>query len=78
MQRHASIRLTGLGGTILVDGQDISHCVRGVTLTSDVRTGARLELGLDLGEVQADEQAQVYLPARAAELPHLAGLDPAP
>ncbi|MGA5472536.1 hypothetical protein ACPCUK_27655 [Streptomyces arboris] len=68
MERHASIHLTGLGGTILVDGQDISHCVRGVSLTGDVHTETRLVLGLVLEEVQADGQAQVYLPARVAEL----------
>ncbi|WP_405549703.1 hypothetical protein [Streptomyces microflavus] len=68
MARHASVHLTDIGGTILVDGQDISRCVRSLTLTGDVRTGTRLELGLVLGEVQHEGQTQVYLPARVAEL----------
>ncbi|MEU3972353.1 hypothetical protein [Streptomyces bacillaris] len=76
MERQASIHLSGNQGTILVNGQDISHCVRGITLTGDVHTGTRLELGLVLEEVQADGQAQVYLPARAAELLTMLGWAP--
>ncbi|MGW1221317.1 hypothetical protein ACWD6O_34635 [Streptomyces californicus] len=68
MQRHASIRLSGAEGTVLLDGQDVSRCVRSLTLTGDVRTGTALELGLVLEEVQHDGQTQVYLPARVAEL----------
>ncbi len=68
MERHANIHLTGHRGTILVDGHDISHCVRSLTFTGDVHDAPRLELGLVLEEVQHDGQAQVYLPARAAEL----------
>ncbi|MFJ5888093.1 hypothetical protein [Streptomyces californicus] len=68
MERHASIRLSGSQGTVLIDGQDISHCVRGVTFTGDVRTTPCLELDLVLEELQHDGRAQVYLPARVAEL----------
>ncbi|WP_274031480.1 hypothetical protein [Streptomyces sp. MMBL 11-1] len=69
MERHASISMSGTQGTILLDGQDISSCVQRLTLTGDVRTGTtHLELGLVLEEVQHDGQAQVYLPARTAEL----------
>ncbi|MGW1295148.1 hypothetical protein [Streptomyces sp. NPDC002533] len=68
MQRHASIHLTGPRGTILVDGQDISHCVRGFELTGSV--DARPALGLDLliDEAEVDGKPQVYLPAHVAEL----------
>ncbi|MFJ3282458.1 hypothetical protein [Streptomyces halstedii] len=69
MERHAHIHLSGPKGTVLLDGHDVSHCVRGLTLTADVRAGTpRLELGLVLDEVQHDGHAQVYLPARVAEL----------
>ncbi|MFS0697797.1 hypothetical protein [Streptomyces nitrosporeus] len=68
MERHASIRLSDSEGTVLIDGQDISHCVRGITFTGDVRTAPRLELDLVLEEIQHDGRAQVYLPARVAEL----------
>lgn len=68
MQRTAQIHVDGPTGTVLVDGQDISHCVRGLTLTADV--GGRSVLALDLAVDQADVEGQVLvtIPARTAEL----------
>ena len=68
MQRTAQIHLDGPTGTITVDGHDISHCVRGFTLTADVGHLPALDLDVVLHEADVDGQALITIPARTAVL----------
>lgn len=68
MPRTASIHLNGPTGTVILDGQDISHCVRGFTLTADVGDLPVLDLDVVLREGEVEGQAVVHIPARTAEL----------
>lgn len=68
MQRSARISLNGPTGTILVNDQDISHCVRGLTLTADIDSLPTLELDLVVHEATVEGQAVVSIPPRTADL----------
>ncbi|WP_406420893.1 hypothetical protein [Streptomyces sp. NBC_00842] len=68
MLRTAQISLDGTSGTVIVDGQDISHCIRGLTLTADANDLPALELDVVVHETEVDGQALVSIPARTAEL----------
>ncbi|MFD5057421.1 hypothetical protein [Streptomyces sp. NPDC058394] len=66
--RTASIHLNGPTGTVILDGQDISHCIRGFTLTADAGDIPTLDLDVVLHEADVEGQALVHIPARTAEL----------
>lgn len=60
-----SLDATG-GGTVEVDGHDISHTVRGLTLKSDVGSEPQLVLDLTIHTGEIDGQAHVHIPADTA------------
>ncbi|WP_282686318.1 MULTISPECIES: hypothetical protein [unclassified Streptomyces] len=69
MQRSTHINLNGPTGTVLVNGQDISHCVRGLTLTADVgRDVPALELDLVVYEATVEGKAHVSIPPSTADV----------
>lgn len=73
------IDATHNGGTITVDGHDVSNAVRGYTVSQ--RAGGRADVLLDLVVVDltADvEKANVHINQYAADLLMLAGWTPPP
>ncbi|MFD6275828.1 hypothetical protein ACFWFI_09675 [Streptomyces sp. NPDC060209] len=72
MQRSTRISLNGPTGTILVNDQDISHCVRGLTLEAGIDGLPTLELGLVVHEATVEGEALAGYDAAAA------GLQPLP
>ncbi|WP_406462975.1 hypothetical protein OHB07_16200 [Streptomyces sp. NBC_00111] len=68
MERSAHITLNSPTSVILVNGRDISHCVRGLTFTADVGSKPALDLDLVLDEVTVDGQALVSVPSHTADV----------
>lgn len=65
--RTARISLDAIGcGTVEIDGHDVSHTVRGLTLTSEVGCVPQLVLDLATHTSEIDGQAHVHIPADTA------------
>lgn len=78
MLKHVKLATNGLpaGCHVIVDGHDISHGVRALTLTTDSHTPPSLEVVIVAGETMFEGQARVYVDPRSAEILEQLGWTP--
>lgn len=78
MLRHVKLATGSLpaGCHVIVDGHDISHGVRALTLTADTQTPPVLEVVLVAGETMFEGKARVYVDPRSAEILQYLGWTP--
>lgn len=68
MERTARLTLHATGGTVEIDGQDVSHAVRGIDLTQTAGQPPRLTLELRLDQLVCNSLADVVIPDDVEEL----------
>lgn len=68
MERAARLTLHATGGTVEIDGQDVSHAVRGIDLTQTAGQPPRLTLELRLDQLVCNGLADVVIPDDIEEL----------
>ncbi|MFE7099762.1 hypothetical protein [Streptomyces erythrochromogenes] len=68
MQHTARLALHPSGGTVEIDGQDVSHAVRSIELTQTVGSPPQFTIDLNVHEVEMHGVADIRLPHEVQDL----------
>ncbi|MFD3777343.1 hypothetical protein [Streptomyces sp. NPDC058612] len=68
MERSARLVLSPVGGTVELDGQDVSHLVRGFELTQEVGHRPQLTLDLSVHQVITHGRATILMAEETKDL----------